>query len=110
MKTNTEFNQGRMYEHVKERVKRNLEEQEFLQESTIPNIIQEWKKIIKETPPQFLKTVLGVEDPKDIRILTELEWKYIQNELEQSFNVRIETGVLVTGEEQKNKRFILVDR
>ncbi|MHC2832099.1 Z1 domain-containing protein [Bacillus sp. F9_6S_D1_P_5] len=103
MKTNTEFNQSRMYEHVKERVKRNLEEQELLQESTIPNIIQEWKKIIEETPPQFLKTVLGVEDPKDIRILTELEWKYIQNELEQSFNVRIETGVLVTGEEQKTR-------
>ena len=32
-----------------------------------------------------------------------MEWHYLRNELEQSFIVRITTGILVTGEEQKNR-------
>ena len=65
-------------------------------------IIEEWKILIEATPPMFLKTILGMADAKNIRPLTKEEWKYLQNELEQSFNVRITTGILVTGEEQTN--------
>lgn len=103
MQTNTEVNQNAMYKHVKEKIAGTLEEQSSLQEDTIQNIIEEWKTVIKNTPPIFLKTFLGMTDTKNIRQLTEVEWKYIQNELEQSFNVRITTGILVTGEEQKTR-------
>jgi hypothetical protein len=103
MQTNTELNHYAMYKHVKEKIAGTLEEQGSLQEDTIQNIIEEWKTVIKSTPPLFLKTFLGMADTKNIRQLTEVEWKYIQNELEQSFNVRITTGILVTGEEQKTR-------
>jgi hypothetical protein len=102
MQTNTEMNHHVMYKHVKEKISGTLQEQSSLQEDTIQTFIEEWKKLIEGTPPMFLKTILGM-DEKNIRQLTETEWNYLRNELEQSFNVRITTGILVTGEEQKTR-------
>lgn len=101
MQTNTESNHSVMYKCVKEKISGTLEEQRILQEETIQNLIEEWRELIEVTPQKHLKIILGMIDVKDIRPLTEQEWKYIQNDLEQSFNVRIETGILVTGDEQK---------
>ncbi|CAM4047687.1 endonuclease [Bacillus luti] len=101
MQTNTESNHSVMYKCVKEKISGTLEEQRILQAETIQNLIEEWKELIAVTPQKHLKIILGMIDVKDIRPLTEQEWKYIQNDLEQSFNVRIETGILVTGDEQK---------
>jgi len=92
-----------MYERVKEKISKNLEEQSVLQEDTIIKEIKEWKSLIEVTPPIYLKTILGIEDPEAIRPLLEDEWKYLQNELEQIFIVRITTGILVTGEEQRTR-------
>jgi hypothetical protein len=103
MQTNTDINHHAMYKHVKEKISGTLQEQSGLQEDTIQTVIGEWKTLIEVTKPQYLKTILGIEDAKNIRPLTEEEWKYLQNELEQSFNVRITTGILVTGEEQKTR-------
>jgi hypothetical protein len=103
MQTNTELDNNAMYKQVKEKIAGTLEEQSALQEDSIQAVIEEWKTLINATPPKYLKTILGMEDFKNIRKLTELEWNYIKNELEQSFNVRITTGILVTGEEQKTR-------
>lgn len=92
-----------MYKHVKEKISGTLQEQSSLQEDTIQTVVDEWKKLIEGTPPMFLKTILGIADESNIRPLTESEWNYLHNELEQSFNVRITTGILVTGEEQKTR-------
>ncbi len=103
MPNTEEINQNAMYKHVKEKIAGNLEGQKSLQEETIQNLVEEWKNVIESTPPMFLKTFLGMTDSNNIRPLSEEEWKYLQNELEQSFNVRITTGVLVTGEKQKTR-------
>ncbi|WP_303984887.1 Z1 domain-containing protein [Niallia circulans] len=92
-----------MYERVKAKISKNLEEHTVLQEDTIIKEIQEWKSLIEVTPPMFLKTILGIENHETVRPLLETEWKYLQNELEQVFTVRITTGILVTGEEQKTR-------
>jgi hypothetical protein len=103
MQTNTELNHYAMYKHVKEKISGALQEQSSLQEDTIQIKIEEWRTLIENTPPLFLKTILGIEDANNLRQLTEKEWNYLQTELEQSFNVRITTGILVTGEEQKTR-------
>ncbi|MFP5108134.1 Z1 domain-containing protein [Neobacillus sp. C211] len=103
MQTNIEVNHHTMYKHVKEKISGTLQEQSGLQEDTIQTIIEEWKTLIENTPPLFLKTILGISDAKNICKLTDKEWNYLKNELEQSFNVRITTGILVTGEEQKTR-------
>jgi hypothetical protein len=103
MQTNTELNHHAMYKHVKEKISVSLQEQSSLQEDTIQIKIEEWKTLIENTPLLFLKTILGIEDANNLRQLTEKEWNYLQIELEQSFNVRITTGILVTGEEQKTR-------
>ncbi|WNS73682.1 Z1 domain-containing protein [Bacillus sp. DTU_2020_1000418_1_SI_GHA_SEK_038] len=103
MQANTKINHYVMYKHVKEKISGTLQEQSGLQEDTIQIIIEEWKSLIKVTKPQFLKTILGIADANNIRPLMEEEWKYLQTEMEQSFNVRITTGILVTGKDQKNR-------
>ncbi|MGG1482785.1 Z1 domain-containing protein [Peribacillus castrilensis] len=103
MQTNTENDHYVMYKHVKEKIAGTLEEQSSLQEDTIQDKIEEWKTVITVTSPQVLKIILGIKDINNIRKLTEEEWEYIRIELEQSFNVRITTGILVTGEEQKTR-------
>ena len=62
------------------------------------------EKVIEFTPPGILKTILGIEDENQICSLTDIEWKYLQKELEMSFIVRISTGILVTGEEQRARK------
>jgi hypothetical protein len=103
IQTNAEINHYVMYKHVKDKVSGTLQEQSGLQEDTIQTVIEDWKTLINVTPPQYLKTILGIADANSIRELSPEEWKYLQNEMEQSFNVRITTGILVTGEEQKNR-------
>lgn len=93
-----------MYEHVKKRIARSLEDEKSgLQEETILQKIEQWKKVIGNTSSELLITILEMENPKDIRTLKEEEWKYLQKELEQSFIVRISTGILVTGEAQRKR-------
>ncbi|WP_246010317.1 Z1 domain-containing protein [Bacillus yapensis] len=92
-----------MYKHAKEKISGTLQEFSSLQEDTIQTIMEEWKILIKETKPQYLKTILGIADVNNIRSLSEEEWNYLKIEMEQSFQVKIRTGVLVTGEEQKNR-------
>ncbi|WP_042150450.1 Z1 domain-containing protein [Paucisalibacillus sp. EB02] len=93
----------KMYELVKEKIVENLQKNKVLQEETIYKAIEDWKNIINSTPPTFLKTILGVENINNIKPLTDKEWFYLQTELEQSFMVRIKTGILVTGNEQRNR-------
>lgn len=92
-----------MFEHVKEKISENLTKQSTLQEGTIEEEINNWKKAIESMPPFVLKTVLGIENENIIRPLTNDEWKYLQRELEMSFIVRISKGVLVTGEKQRTR-------
>ncbi|MBU9714112.1 Z1 domain-containing protein [Evansella tamaricis] len=96
-------NQNIMYDHVKEKISENLTKQSVLQEDSIKQLIEEWKGVIENTPPNILKIILGIEDERHIRSLSLEDWKYIQKELEQSFIVKIESGVLVTGEIQKTR-------
>ncbi|MRH41584.1 endonuclease [Aquibacillus halophilus] len=103
MANEQQTDQNMMYEHVKEKIAGILEDQKSLQEDTIKDLVEEWKKLIESTPPAFLKTILGITDADNIRPLSEEEWAYIQNELEQSFDVRITTGILVTGTDQKKR-------
>ncbi|MCC2385648.1 Z1 domain-containing protein [Bacillus cereus] len=99
-----ETNCNVMFDQVKEKIAENLIKESVLQEETIVRKIEEWKKVIEFTPPSILKTILGIEDENQICSLTDIEWKYLQKELEMSFIVRISTGILVTGEEQRARK------
>ncbi|MGD6900458.1 Z1 domain-containing protein [Bacillus infantis] len=104
MKAQEETNYNNtMFEHVKEKITENLTKQNTLQDGTIEEEIQNWKKVIETSAPFMLKIVLGIEDEKHIRSLTNEEWNYLKTELEMSFKVRISTGILVTGEKQKTR-------
>lgn len=92
-----------MYEHVKEKISNSLEGIKILQEKTIIQKIENWKKVIETTPKEILATILSMSKPENVRTLSESEWEYLLKELEQSFIVRIQTGILVTGEEQKER-------
>ena len=92
-----------MYEAVKKMLVTGLQEKEELLEESISELILEWKQLIKVTSPVHLKIILGISDISAIRELSNDEWDYIQKELEQTFIVRITTGILVTGEEQRNR-------
>ncbi|WP_461611216.1 Z1 domain-containing protein [Cytobacillus kochii] len=93
-----------MYELIKEKIADNLSKQDVLKEGMIENQIEEWKKVVDiNTPPFLLKTILGIEKEEDIRQLSDDEWRYLQKELEESFIVRIEKGILVKGEEQQKR-------
>ncbi|MBH0157311.1 Z1 domain-containing protein [Fictibacillus sp. 5RED26] len=92
-----------MYNHVKDKIVENLTKLSVLQEETIVQEIGEWKKVIEITPPSILKTILGIENEQLIRKLSEEEWTYIIKELEQAFIVRISSGILVVGEEQRTR-------
>ncbi|ADU29399.1 Z1 domain-containing protein [Evansella cellulosilytica] len=90
-----------MYDQVKEKITDNLTKQSTLKEDTIEKLIEEWKGVIENTPQNLLKIILGLEDEQHIRSLSGEDWNYLKNELEQSFIVKIESGILVTGENQK---------
>lgn len=98
-----ENNRYAMYEQVKEKIAENLSKQSVLQEETISKEIENWKRVIESTPSSFLSIILGMKDEKDVRTLSEQEWNYLQKELEQSFVVRISSGILVTGEKQRTR-------
>ncbi|OCA86014.1 endonuclease [Bacillus sp. FJAT-27225] len=98
-----ETKQNVMYNHLKDKIADNLSGQSVLKEETIQQQIEQWKRVIEGTPPFLLKTILGIENDGDIQQLSDEAWLYLQRELEQSFIVRIETGILVTGEEQRTR-------
>ncbi|KMK95066.1 Z1 domain-containing protein [Rossellomorea marisflavi] len=103
MQDTKETNPNIMYNQVKRKISGVIEENKNLQEDTIKELVAEWKALISSTPPKFLKTILSIQDENIIHNLTEDEWKYMQYELEQTFDVRITTGILVTGEDQKSR-------
>ncbi|MED1122084.1 Z1 domain-containing protein [Bacillus atrophaeus] len=104
MQIKEETDKSAMYEYIKKRISRDLEDEKSgLQEDTIIQKIEQWKKVIESTPPELLITILGVENSKDMRLLTEMEWQQLGKELEQSFIVRIRTGILITGEAQRKR-------
>ncbi|MDE5052478.1 Z1 domain-containing protein [Niallia taxi] len=103
MQMTEELNRNIMYDHVKEKIVENLSKQSDLKQSTILEQIEQWKKVIVGTDSFLLQTILGIQNEENIRRLSNDDWKYLQRELEESFVVRIETGILVTGEEQRNR-------
>jgi hypothetical protein len=103
MQSTEETTQNVMYNKVKGKIEGIIEEHKNLKEETIKDLVQEWRALISSTPPMFLKTILGIKDDSQIHQLSDNEWKYLQYELEQSFDVRITTGILVTGEDQKTR-------
>lgn len=98
-----ETKKNTMFDLVKEKIAENLTKQSVLQEETIRKEIESWKKVIDVTPPNILKTILGIADDHHLRPLTNEDWKYLEKELETSFIVRISTGILVTGEKQRTR-------
>ncbi|MGD7048821.1 endonuclease [Rossellomorea marisflavi] len=103
MQDTKETNPNIMYNQVKGKISGAIQENKNLQEDSIQELVNEWKSVISSTPPHILKTILGIHDESIIHNLTDDEWKYIQYELEQAFDVRITTGILVTGEDQRSR-------
>ncbi|KGP73720.1 Z1 domain-containing protein [Pontibacillus yanchengensis] len=99
----TQESKSEMYDLVREKIAVSLEKENNLEEDTIKKTVDDWKRIIKITPPESLKVILGLNDVNDIKQLKEEDWNYLQKDLEQSFVVRITTGTLVTGEEHRKR-------
>lgn len=98
------INNMEMYNQVKKQITSHLQDEKVLEEDTIKNIIIEWKTLIKITPAKTLKTFLAIKNEEDIRPLKETEWDYMQKELEEQFQVRMTTGILVRGQGQRNRK------
>jgi hypothetical protein len=92
-----------MYTAVLKAMSRSLSEKDgLLVQEDILEVLNEWKKLVKATDKSHLKIFLNI-NPEDIRELSDEDWDFLRQDLESNFIVRIQTGILVTGNEQRKR-------
>ncbi|KML03178.1 Z1 domain-containing protein [Rossellomorea marisflavi] len=92
-----------MYSAVLKIISSKLSEREgVLFQSDITDQIREWRKFIYSSPSSTIELILSIKT-EDIVELSLDEWALLQKELESSFIVRIQKGILVKGNEQRKR-------
>jgi hypothetical protein len=72
----------------------------ILDQGQIAEEIENTKKVIQFTPVSSLNIIFGTED---FQTLNNSQWKELGRELETHFNVKMENGILIQGNDQKNR-------
>ncbi|PEJ34215.1 endonuclease [Peribacillus butanolivorans] len=101
MKTNETYDA--LYSTVARKLQKTTEKNSILTQKDIDDSLKEWKIVLDTTPPEFIRTALLMEEDADIERLEEQDWEGLKRTLEQEFVVKVDSGILIQGEQQKNR-------
>ncbi|SMN17290.1 Endonuclease [uncultured Candidatus Thioglobus sp.] len=85
------------YQHIKEHISTNLRKSDDI---NIKEEIGKTKDAIKGVGLEMFARIIGVDN---LHNLTSADWQRMQIELETQFNVKMEQGILIKGNNQQNR-------